>query len=272
MKAMIVDDDLGVRLLVKTVCEQAGVECVVGERGEDALALYRRERPDVIVLDVMMPRVDGFEACRRIRAVDEDVPVLFLSAKGDVVDKKTGFAQGADDYLVKPFDEDELLVRMQALVRRAERARQRVLAAASAANGGPEGGPAAGSATGPAAGSAGIPGATSTADASRSGAQAVSRIDVGPFSLNFVRHEVLKRGAPVALAPKEFQILFCLAQHHGDVIGKDELITLVWGEDYLHDALSVAVYVRRIRAKIEDDPTHPAFLRTVRGVGYVFEA
>lgn len=242
---MIVDDDLGVRLLVQTVCEQAGIACCAAERGEDALALFERERPDVVVLDVMMPRVDGFEACRRIRAVDEDVPVLFLSAKGDVVDKRTGFAQGADDYLVKPFDEDELLVRMQALVRRAARVRERMEAASHAG---------AGLADGVAP------------------APARTCLEVGPFSINAVRHEVLKEGRAVLLAPKEFQLLLFLAQHAGDVIGKDEIVAAVWGDEYVHDAISVAVHVRKMREKLEDDPAHPVYLRTVRGVGYVFDA
>lgn len=255
MKVMIVDDDFGMRLLVKTACEQFGINCVSGERGEDVLPLYEREHPDVVVLDVMMPHVDGFEACRRIRAIDEDVPVLFLSAKGDIVDKKTGFAQGGDDYLVKPFDEDELLMRVQALARRAQRARQREQAAASRTPGEAAGMEGVGGSPRPYAFAVGIP----------------QSLRIGPFFINPVRHEVIRDGSALALAPKEFQILLYLAQHHGDVITKEELIDAVWGEEYLYDAINIAVHIRRIREKIETDPTHPAYLRTVRGAGYVFD-
>lgn len=228
MKVMMVDDEPSMRLLVKTVVEEAGHECRLGAGGEEALELFERERPDVVVLDVMMPRVDGFEVCRRIRSVDADVPVLFLSAKGDIVDKKTGFGTGGDDYLVKPFNEEELLMRIEALLRRARRA--------------------------------------------ASGEGGLARFSRGPFTFDSVRHEVLKEGRPVLLTPKEFQLLYHLASHHGAVMGKDELVEAVWGEEYLDDAISIAAYVRKIREKIEDNPAKPRYLTTVWGVGYAFDA
>ena len=121
LKVMMADDDASMRRLVQTVCEEAGYACCVAEGGEGALALFQREGPDVVVLDVMMPKVDGFEVCRRIRAVDENVPVLFLSARDGIIDKRIGFSFGGDDYLVKPFNEEELLMRIEALVRRSRR-------------------------------------------------------------------------------------------------------------------------------------------------------
>ena len=118
LKVMMADDDASMRRLVQTVCEEAGYACCVAEGGEEALALFQREWPDVVLLDVMMPKVDGFEVCRRIRAIDENVPVLFLSARDGIIDKRIGFSFGGDDYLVKPFNEEELLMRIEALVRR----------------------------------------------------------------------------------------------------------------------------------------------------------
>lgn len=233
LKVMVVDDDASMLKLVRSVCEDAGYACTVAGGGEEALALFDRDRPDVVVLDVMMPRVDGFEACRRIRAVDENVAVLFLSARDGIIDKRIGFSFGGDDYLVKPFNEEELLMRIEALVRRSRR--------------------------GDAKKAASEPGKA-------------ERFSVGAFTFDSMRHEVTKDGEPVSLTPKEFQLLVHLASHSGVVMSKEELIEELWGEEYLDGAISIAVYVRKIREKIEENPARPTYLRTVWGVGYSFEA
>lgn len=234
LKVMMADDDASMRRLVQTVCEEAGYACCVAEGGEEALELFQREWPDVVVLDVMMPKVDGFEVCRRIRALDENVPVLFLSARDGIIDKRIGFSFGGDDYLVKPFNEEELLMRVEALVRRSRRAQH---------------------------------------DAAKpTAASRPERFSLGPFTFDSVRHEVFKGESPVTLTPKEFQLLYHLASHPGAVMGKDELIEELWGEEYLDGAISIAVYVRKIREKIEDNPAKPIYLKTMWGVGYSFEA
>lgn len=204
----------------------------MNDKLEEACALFQREWPDVVVLDVMMPKVDGFEVCRRIREVDENVPVLFLSARDGIIDKRIGFSFGGDDYLVKPFNEEELVMRIEALVRRSRRSRW---------------------------------------DGEAAAPERPERFALGPFTFDEVRHEVLKGGEPVVLTPKEFQ-LHHLASHPGAVMGKDELIEELWGEEYLDGAISIAVYVRKIREKIEENPAKPAYLKTVWGVGYSFEA
>lgn len=204
----------------------------MNDKLEEACALFQREWPDVVVLDVMMPKVDGFEVCRRIREVDENVPVLFLSARDGIIDKRIGFSFGGDDYLVKPFNEEELVMRIEALVRRSRRSRR---------------------------------------DGEAAAPERPERFALGPFTFDEVRHEVLKGGEPVVLTPKEFQ-LHHLASHPGAVMGKDELIEELWGEEYLDGAISIAVYVRKIREKIEENPAKPAYLKTVWGVGYSFEA
>lgn len=205
----------------------------MNDKLEEACALFQREWPDVVVLDVMMPKVDGFEVCRRIREVDENVPVLFLSARDGIIDKRIGFSFGGDDYLVKPFNEEELVMRIEALVRRSRRSRR---------------------------------------DGEAAAPERPERFALGPFTFDEVRHEVLKGGEPVVLTPKEFQLLLHLASHPGAVMGKDELIEELWGEEYLDGAISIAVYVRKIREKIEENPAKPAYLKTVWGVGYSFEA
>lgn len=205
----------------------------MNDKLEEACALFQREWPDVVVLDVMMPKVDGFEVCRRIREVDENVPVLFLSARDGIIDKRIGFSFGGDDYLVKPFNEEELVMRIEALVRRSRRSRW---------------------------------------DGEAAAPERPERFALGPFTFDEVRHEVLKGGESVVLTPKEFQLLHHLASHSGAVMGKDELIEELWGEEYLDGAISIAVYVRKIREKIEENPAKPAYLKTVWGVGYSFEA
>lgn len=205
----------------------------MNDKLEEACALFQREWPDVVVLDVMMPKVDGFEVCRRIREVDENVPVLFLSARDGIIDKRIGFSFGGDDYLVKPFNEEELVMRIEALVRRSRRSRW---------------------------------------DGEAAAPERPERFALGPFTFDEVRHEVLKGGESVVLTPKEFQLLHHLASHPGAVMGKDELIEELWGEEYLDGAISIAVYVRKIREKIEENPAKPAYLKTVWGVGYSFEA
>ena len=205
----------------------------MNDKLEEACALFQREWPDVVVLDVMMPKVDGFEVCRRIREVDENVPVLFLSARDGIIDKRIGFSFGGDDYLVKPFNEEELVMRIEALVRRSRRSRW---------------------------------------DGEAAAPERPERFALGPFTFDEVRHEVLKGGESVVLTPKEFQLLHHLASHPGAVVGKDELIEELWGEEYLDGAISIAVYVRKIREKIEENPAKPAYLKTVWGVGYSFEA
>lgn len=229
MKVMLVDDEPSFHLLVKAVCEGAGYGFCSTTDSREAFALFEGERPDVVLLDVMMPYKDGYEVCADIRRVDADVAVLFLSAKGAVADKRAAFAEGGDDYLVKPFDEEELVMRLEALFRRSQRLSQAAKPAGEA-------------------------------------------LRVGDFEFDSVRQSVNVRGEPVQLTPKEFQILYTLALNPGTVMSKEELIEAVWGREYLDDAISIAVYVRKMREKIEQNPAKPRHLKTAWGMGYSFEA
>ena len=228
MKVMLVDDEPSFHVLVQSVCESAGHEfCGVGD-SRRAIEVFKAYAPDVVLLDIMMPYLDGYQVCEGIRALDSEVAVVFLSAKGAVPDKREAFSRGADDYLVKPFDGEELLMRLEALQRRSQRAKAQTAPAPS------------------------------------------ETLKVGEFEFDSVRQTLALNGTSVQLTPKEFQILYTLALKPETVMSKEELIEAVWGKEYLDDAISIAVYVRKIREKIEQNPAKPRYLKTAWGMGYSF--
>lgn len=228
MKVLFVDDERNIRDLVALILNGEGYETILAADGIEALKVFESEHPDLVILDVMMPRLTGFEVCERMRAIRPDVPVIFLSAKDDIVDKKTGYKAGADDYMSKPFNGDELLLHVGALLRRC-----------------------------------GLTGSR------RTGVQNET-FSVGPFEFNIDQFALFKDGEKVYLAPKEFQILTLLARHRGEVFSREEIVETIWGSEYLDTTVNIAVYVRHIREKIEDDPSHPKYLLTIRHVGYRF--
>jgi DNA-binding response OmpR family regulator len=185
-----------------------------------------REPPDLVILDVMMPDLDGFEVCRRIRQT-QDVPIIFLSAKGETVDKVAGLELGADDYLAKPFEPSELLARVKAVTRRAEAV---------------------------------------------VGEDTQALLSVGDLTLDPLNNRAtFTDGRAVNLTPIEFKLLHCLMRNAGRILSHDLLMSTVWGYDYEGYSNQIAVYVRRLRLKIEEDPDHPKLLTTMRGLGYKFE-
>lgn len=225
-RVLLADDDRSLRSATGRMLVEAGYACVEAADGQEALELFAQVHPDIVVLDIMMPKIDGFEVCERIRKDDPFVPVLFFSAKGDMVDKRIGYKLGADDYLVKPFAEEELLLRVEALLRRA---RMAVAPPPSS--------------------------------------------DLGMFELGELRVDVRHGdtwvvGEKIALAPKERRIMALFAEHPGETFDKNDLIRLVWGEEYLGTAISIPVYMRKLREKIEKDPSEPRYLQTVWGCGY----
>ena len=226
MRILVVDDDAPSVKMISFLLREEGYEVSSTDNGLAALELIDREPPDLVVLDVMMPHLDGFEVCRRIRQ-KMDVPIIFLSAKGETVDKVTGLQLGADDYLAKPFEPAELLARVKAVMRRAE--------------------------------------AFTVEDTQ-------SRLTVGDITLDPVSSRVtFAGGRKVDLTPIEFRLLHCLMRNAGRILSHDLLMSAVWGYDYEGYSNQIAVYVRRLRMKIEEDPDNPKFLTTVRGLGYKFE-
>ncbi|MGE0228819.1 MAG: response regulator transcription factor [Dehalococcoidia bacterium] len=227
-RILVVEDEDMVAEVVERYLRRDGYEVEVAHDGNAGLAAYRRLAPDLVVLDVMLPGIDGLEVCQRIRE-DGATPVILLTARDGEADKINGLGLGADDYVTKPFSPRELVARVEAVLRRA--------AAPARVNG--------------------------------SGARGSLRF--GDLEVDPVKRTVLLRGEPVALTAREFDLLAYLAEHPGRVFSREQLMDAIWDEDFEGDAGTVTVHVRRLRTKIEQDPSRPVFLRTVWGVGYKFE-
>ena len=225
MKILLVDDEPNIQKLVRTMVEEAGYQFACADDGQKALGVALEYRPDLVIMDVMLPGLDGFAATKALRGMGVDVPVIFLSAKGDIEDKGSGFAAGGDDYLTKPFDPRELLMHIEAQLRRAN--------------------------------------AQAHSQPVRDGVANVGRLRIDPR-----RHQVTKDGAEVPLTPKEFEIVRLLAQDPGAVYSREQLIETVWGKEFVGESTSITVLVRRLREKLEDDPSDPKIIQTVWGVGY----
>ena len=193
--------------------------------GEEALQKVESESPDLIVLDLMLPKIDGLEVAKQVRA-KRSTPIIMVTAKDSELDKVLGLELGADDYVTKPFSNRELVARVKANLRRQD-------ATVSPAND------------------------VRTAD-----------IKVGDLTIHPDAYTVTKRGENINLTHREFELLHYLAQHIGQVINREHLLQTVWGYDYFGDVRTVDVTVRRLREKIEDNPSHPQWLITRRGVGY----
>ncbi len=229
MKIMLVDDDDGLHVLMRRLVEDAGYEFCSAYGGEEGLKVLAAEKPDLLLLDVMMPGMNGFDVCRKVREQGRRIPVIFLSAKGDIVDKSIGFKAGGDDYVVKPFNSDELLLRIEAHLRR----HKQDLAFVKAVT--------------------------------RSGSYAT-----GDLEVLFNQYEVRVRGEKVDLTAKEFEILALLAASPGQVFTRAQIFEHIWGEKSDVDESSITVFIRKIREKIEENPSKPQYLLTVWRVGYKF--
>jgi two-component system response regulator MtrA len=239
-RILCVDDDLITLRLLRLTLESVGMDTVQAADGPEALEVWRRERPDLVLLDVAMPGQDGFQVCREIRQAS-DVPILMLTAMTEEANVIQGFEAGADDYITKPFRPNELVARVQAILQRMER-----LAAFRMA-----GRPAAGLAPGPVNG----------------------RLVHGDLELDLRGQRIIRRGRPVPATPLELQLLHYLMDHAGAAVSKEDLFREVWGYSLPAGGLNlIEVAVRRLREKIEDDASQPRHIRTVRGVGYRFEA
>ncbi len=208
-----------------------GYEVIVANDGRLALELVRSEHPDLIILDLLLPGVDGLEVCRTIRKTDA-VPIIMLTALTSEIDKVVGLEVGADDYVTKPFSMRELLARVRAQLRRKSL----------------------------------LEGSGSTDTSARSG-----RLVLGDLTIDVDRREVVKAGRVLSLKPKEYDLLLFLARHRGIVLSRDLILERVWNWSYSGGSRTVDVHVRWLREKIEDDPSRPEHIVTVRGVGYRFE-
>jgi len=229
---LVVEDDLTLLETLEYNLRGEGYEVITAADGLMALEIAHEEEPDLIVLDVMLPRLDGFEVCRVLRR-ESNVPILMLTARTDEVDRVVGLEVGADDYLTKPFSMRELLARVKALLRRVRLIREEMAKEQSL----PE----------------------------------AERLAFGDLVIDLDRREVLVEGEAQRLKPKEFELLVFLARHPSMALSRDLLLEQVWGWDYGGGSRTVDVHVRWLREKIEADPANPERIVTVRGVGYCFE-
>ncbi len=221
---LLVEDDDTVRETLVLNLRAEGYDVRQAADGEAGLESARREPADVVILDVMLPKLDGLTVCRILRR-ESRVPILLLTARGTETDKIIGLETGADDYIVKPFSLGELLARVRAALRR---------------------------------------GQTATAPA--------TELESGPLRLDLSARRAFLAGGPLNLSPREFDLLACLMRNRGAVLSRDLLLARVWGEDFPGDPHTVDVHIRWLRQKIEDDPSSPERIVTVRGVGYRLEA
>lgn len=231
---LVVDDEQTLRDMLEYNLRREGYRALTAEDGPTALAVARRERPDLIILDIMLPGMSGFEVCRALRR-DLRTPILMLSAREDEIDKVLGLELGADDYLTKPFGLRELLARVHALLRRSE-----------------------------------APILTGSATGATEPEPAVLR--AGDLQIDPGRRTVVRAGQSIPLKPKEFDLLAFLAAHPGQVFTRETLLDRVWGYDFVGGTRTVDVHIRWLRTKLESDPANPLWIGTVYGVGYRFNA
>lgn len=223
-KILVVDDEASVRSLVRSYLVREGYDVIEAENGADALKRARTEHPDLVVLDLMIPEIDGLEVCRILRS-EMDIFILMLTARTEETDKLLGLGLGADDYLTKPFSPRELVARVKAILRRRQ------------------------GDTMPAA----------------------SMVRAGQIEIDTSRHVATVSGKVLDLTAREFEILSMLASRPGMVFTREKLLEMVWGSDFYGDSRVVDVHVAKLRKKLEEDPAHPRYLITVRGVGYKLE-
>lgn len=226
---LVVDDEEAIRELVRFNLERAGFRVAVAADGAEALAQAARLRPDLVILDVMLPDADGFALYGQL-ARTAAAPVIFLTARDEETDRVVGLELGADDYVTKPFSPRELVARVRAVLRRQERR------GASAAGDTPE------------------------------------VIRAGALTIDLARHEVRRGETVVPLTPREFDLLACLARNAGRVLTRGQILDQVWGENFYGDDRIVDVHIRHLREKLEPDAGEPRHIKTVRGVGYRFDA
>jgi len=230
-RILAVEDDPTLLEVIAYNLKKEGYGVLTASDGVQAVDKARAAKPDLMLLDIMIPGLDGLEVCRILRK-ETGVPIIMLTAKSEEIDKVIGLEIGADDYITKPFGMRELLARIKAMLRRIEMAGR---------------------------------------DAGADTSAAATSIRAGDLAMDIERHTVTIAGKEIALAPKEFELLACLAANKGRVLSRALLLQRVWGDDFYGDDRTVDVHIRWLRLKIEDNPTNPRRLITVRGVGYKFE-
>ncbi|MFO1442218.1 response regulator transcription factor [Bacillus sp. Bva_UNVM-123] len=223
-KVLIIDDEEDILRLIKTVLIKEGIENVItAATVKEGFKQFQKTNPDLVLLDIMLPDGEGYDVCKQIRNISK-VPILFLSAKTEEIDKILGFAIGGDDYITKPFSPKEVAYRVKAQLRRADYLQTDVVKE--------------------------------------------SIIKVGPFELNEEKAQLTKNGEVIDLKPKELGLMKYFLQNKNRVISKEQLYDAVWGEEFFGMDNTIMVHIRRLREKIEAQPSQPKYLITLKGLGY----
>ena len=221
-KVLLVEDEESIRKFVKINLEREGYIIFEAGSGEDGIEIARRERPDIVVLDIMLPGIDGFEVCKTLRGEFPSLGIIMLTAKAEDYDKIMGLQYGTDDYLIKPFNPTELTLRIKSIERRLE----------------PE------------------------------EVKESNLIVDPPFKIDSYSRKFYKDDVELELTPTEYQIIKIFMTSPGKAMTRDEILRLVWGDDFLGDSKIVDVNIRRLRSKIETNPAKPKYIETVWGTGY----
>jgi two-component system alkaline phosphatase synthesis response regulator PhoP len=230
-KVLVVDDEQSIVTLLQYNLEQAGFDVITAMDGEEGRELALTEKPDIIVLDLMLPKMDGMEVCKELRQQRVMTPILMLTAKDDELDKILGLELGADDYMIKPFSPREVIARVKAILRRTQN----------------------------------LP------DKNEAETVKEDTIIIGDLQLFPDQYVAVFKGETLELTLKEFELLLFLAQNKNRVLTRDQLLSAVWNYDFAGDTRIVDVHVSHLREKIEADTKKPAYIKTIRGLGYKLE-
>lgn len=220
-RILLVEDEDSIRGFLKINLQRNDLEVIEAATGEEGIKLAKSMKPQVAILDVMLPGIDGFMVCSKLRSDFPNMGIVMLTAKGQDMDKIMGLEYGADDYIVKPFNPFEVVLRVKALLRRV---------------GGDK--------------------------------KEKSKLELGPFVLDLYSQKVIKNGVEIDVTPKEFLFMKIFLENPDRAFSRDELLDLVWGQNYFGDVKTIDVNIRRLRAKIEDDPSNPSYIETIWGIGY----
>jgi two-component system response regulator RegX3 len=245
-KVLLAEDDESFIDALVIGLTREGFDVTVARDGNEALRLFASVQPDLVLLDLMLPRLSGIDVCRSIRA-RSTVPIIMVTAKGTEIDTVVGLEVGADDYVSKPYRLRELVARMRAVLRRTPSTD-----------------------TGLGEDPSGRGGDGTGEDAGRPAGNAV--LEAGGIQIDPDRHLVFVRGEDVHLRRKEFELLSLLMENAGRLLTRDVLIDRIWGSDYFGDTKTLDVHIKRLRSHVEEDPSTPKLITTIRGVGYRFEA
>lgn len=231
-RILVIEDEPSIAMLLQYNLEKAGYEVLTAADGKEGLEKAVGEHPDLLILDLMLPGMDGMDICKTLRQEKNHIPILMLTARGDEFDKVLGLELGADDYLTKPFSPREVIARVKAILRRTN------------------------TTGGLGAGAEKVP---------------EQIVEIGQLQIFPERYEAVIAGKKLVLTPKEFELLLYLATNEGKVLNRTQLLDAVWNYDYVGDSRIVDVHVSNLRDKIEEDTRQPRYIKTVRGAGYKME-